>query len=38
MQLDFLEYYAGKPTEVIKLPLKDGGFESITIKMLFKPS
>jgi hypothetical protein len=38
IQLDFLEYYAGNQTEVIKLDLKDGGYESITIKMVYRPT
>jgi hypothetical protein len=38
IQLDFLEYYAGKQTENIKLHLKDGGYECISIKMMYKPT
>ncbi|KAJ3337239.1 Intersectin 1 (SH3 domain protein), partial [Kappamyces sp. JEL0680] len=38
IQLDFLEYYAGKQTEVIKLSLKDGGYEHLSIKMVYKPT
>lgn len=38
MQLDILEYYAGKATDVIELPMKDkrGGFDSLTIRLSLK--
>jgi hypothetical protein len=36
IQLDFLEYYGGRETEVIMLKMKDGGFEKISIKMTYR--
>jgi hypothetical protein len=37
MQLDLLEYYIGKQTEDIVIPLKDSIFDTMTIKMMYKP-
>jgi hypothetical protein len=36
IQLDFLEYYGGKETELIQLPMKDGVFEKIDIKLVYR--
>ncbi|KAI8901879.1 hypothetical protein BC833DRAFT_617246 [Globomyces pollinis-pini] len=38
IQLDFLEYYGGKETELIQLALKNGGYESISIKLMYRPA
>lgn len=36
IQLDILEYYAGKQTDEIELPLKDGGFKTLVIRIIHK--
>jgi hypothetical protein len=38
IQLDFLEYYGGKETEVIQLPMKDGNFATIDLKLVYRPA
>lgn len=36
MQLDFLEYYGGRQTEIIHLKVHDGEIEKIAVKLTYR--